>query len=246
MRALTSLSTILTLTLALGACGDDGATTQGSGPTTNQPETMTGNTTGNTSTTDVGPTTGSPTEPGTSTGMTSVTTGATTDETATTMNATTGGSTDGLDTTAGSTDGEDTTAGDTGNSSGDVDTTTGGVGDPNWPAPDAKNVCPADFVAASFTMDGVVCSPECGAMSKCPKAETGTAQPACVFNPDSSGEECMKMGDKCPNMDECVMTGGGGMACLAPSDHCVLLCDGNKTCPDGMECFGKQICQFPL
>jgi hypothetical protein len=96
-------------------------------------------------------------------------------------------------------------------------------------------------------MGGVVCAPKCGANDMCPAAATGDAPAECLFNPGSSGMMCMKMGDMCPGEDEeCVQTGGGGMACLAPPDHCVLLCTGGETCPDGMECFDDLVCQYPV
>jgi hypothetical protein len=95
-------------------------------------------------------------------------------------------------------------------------------------------------------MGGIVCAPKCGVNDMCPDPATGTVQGECLFNPNSSGAACM-MGDMCAGEEEeCVMTGGGGMACLAPSSHCVLLCGGGATCPDGMECYDDLICQYPV
>lgn len=59
----------------------------------------------------------------------------------------------------------------------------------------------------------------------------------CVGGNDSSG------GGDCPPGEECVMTGAGGMACLAEPDHCVLSCSAMTTCPDGMSC-QNGACQY--
>jgi hypothetical protein len=107
--------------------------------------------------------------------------------------------------------------------------------------------CPDGYVAASFAQGGVVCAPECmGVMNSCPAGQDSDATPFCAFNPDSSGMACME-GDTCDEaMENCVMTGGGTFACLAPSSHCVLVCAGGKTCPAGMECAESVgVCQYP-
>jgi len=47
----------------------------------------------------------------------------------------------------------------------------------------------------------------------------------------------------CPPGETCEMTGQGGMACLAESNHCVLFCNAMMTCPDGMTCQGS-VCHY--
>jgi hypothetical protein len=59
----------------------------------------------------------------------------------------------------------------------------------------------------------------------------------CVGGMDSSG------GGVCPPGEECVMTGAGGMACLAEPDHCVLSCTAMTMCPDDMSC-QNGACQY--
>lgn len=220
-------------------------------------DTDTGATTNTASTTS--PTTSATTTmtAGTNAGTTDGTTGTDTDA-MTSTEGTTAGTTDGTTagtTTAGTTetttDGTGTTTDDPTTTTDPTDgtTTTGGGDDPNWPPPDLMNMmmpCPDNTVPASFVMGGIVCSPECtGVNNLCPEAESGTAAPACVFNPESSGAMCM-MGEMCEDPEEmCQMTGGGGMACLKPSSHCVLLCNQGQTCPDGMMCFGNLVCQYP-
>lgn len=130
-------------------------------------------------------------------------------------------------------------------------TSTGGMvePDPKWPPPtdDPNMPCPDGFAPAAFVDGGIVCAPKCSGPGKvCPTPATGTAKGQCVFNPESTGMDC-EMSMKCDDAAEmCQMTGGGGMACLKPSDHCVLLCNGGESCPDGMECFGNLVCQYPL
>jgi len=250
MRALTSFTTTLTLVLGLAACGDDGNVTT-TNPTTNTP---TGDPTANVTMTDADttsdPSAGTMDMPTTTGVMNPTTTGD--EASGTTADPGTGTTTDAAtssttDPSVGTTEDVGTTT-DTTNTTGG-DTTTGGAADPNWPAPDPMNPmmpCEEGFAAASFSMGGVVCAPKCDVQDMCPDGATGDAQPACVFNPDSSGAAC-KMGDVCEaEKEDCVMTGGGGMACLAPSSHCVLLCTGGETCPDGMQCFDDLICQYPV
>lgn len=143
--------------------------------------------------------------------------------------------------TTGTTEGTTTSGTTTG------DTTTGGDG--NWPPPDFGNMnvpCPEGYVAASLAMGGMVCAPACmGEGKTCPAGESGTAEGVCAFNPDSSGDAC-KMGDMCMKMGEtCEQTGGGDYACMLPVSHCALFCDKGESCPDGMQCFGDLVCQYP-
>lgn len=236
-------SHVLTLALALaaaaGCSGDDtGATstaTTAASASSTTAATGTGATTHET-------TVDTATATGTGTTSTTDTTHATTVDTTTdTAGTTAGTTTDTASTTAGPTT-STTDAGTT------ADTTTGGGADMNWPPPDPNNPmmpCPDGYVAASFVMGGVVCAPKCMGVGKtCPAGETGSAKGVCAFNPDSSGDTC-KMGDMCMTMGEtCQQTGGGGYACLLPVSHCVLLCNGGESCPDGMFCDGNLVCQY--
>ncbi len=229
---------MLTLSLGLGACGDDkGDVTTTNTPTTTPPDTTSASseatdpgTTDPTGATTQGPTTNTPTTTG------EVPTTGTPVDTDTDAGTTTGATTDVGTTTDANTTGDDTTGSNT----------TGEAEDSKWPKPDANAECPEGFVPAQFVMGGLVCSPACAGPGKiCPSGDTGNAMPACVFNPDSSGTPCME-GEMCEDDAEmCVQTGGGGMACLAPSSHCVLLCQG-LMCPDGMECSGDLVCQYPV
>lgn len=165
-----------------------------------------------------------------------------------TAGASTSATTDTTDTAGTSTTAHASTAGTVTGTGTTADTTTGGGADMNWPPPDPNNPmmpCPDGYVAASFVMGGVVCAPKCMGVGKtCPAGETGSAKGVCAFNPDSSGDTC-KMGDMCMTMGEtCQQTGGGGYACLLPVSHCVLLCNGGESCPDGMFCDGNLVCQY--
>ncbi len=252
MRTLTSLTAMFTLALGLAACGDDKGNTDSS-PTSDTPGTETAPSSATdpsgTGTTDGDPSV-SGTEPTTTPDPSATEPTTTPDPTAATEGTATEPSTDGT-ATVGTTTTVDPSEGTT------VGTTedTGAVGepDPNWPPPNPNamsmdDVCPEGFAPASFSMGGIVCSPKCTGPGKlCADAETGSAAGACVFNPTSSGADCMKAGDKCEAEGEvCEMTGGGGLACLGASDHCVLLCNQGEACPDGMECFDDLICQYPF
>ena len=94
-------------------------------------------------------------------------------------------------------------------------------------------------------MGFAVCAPACGDMDACPDGAGGTAEGACIFNPDSSGDACQSDLDCTVDGESCVLAGGGGMRCLLPADHCALLCNGGLTCPDGMVCTDVGICQYP-
>jgi hypothetical protein len=51
-------------------------------------------------------------------------------------------------------------------------------------------------------------------------------------------------GAECPEGNDCVMTGAGGMACLAEPNHCVIPCGGaGQMCPESMEC-QSGACQY--
>jgi hypothetical protein len=240
MRTLTSLTAMFTLALGLAACGDDKEMTSGS-PTSDTPGTVTEPATDPSASSTVDPATGTdptttpgPTEPGTSTDDPPATSTEPATESATTVTTT-------VDPTATSTTEPGTS----------TETTAGGEPDANWPPPDPMNPmmpCPDGFAAASFSMGGIVCSPKCTGPGKlCPEAATGNAAGQCVFNPDSSGADCMMAGEMCEAEGEvCEMTGGGGLACLGPSSNCVLLCNGGEACPDGMECFDMLVCQYPV
>lgn len=88
-----------------------------------------------------------------------------------------------------------------------------------------------------------------------PTAETGdecTAADECMDDSMCGGGMCLGCicigGDEtgtgeCPAGETCQMTGGGGMACLGESTHCVLACGGAMACPDSMTCQGGA-CQY--
>jgi hypothetical protein len=223
--------TIFALALGQAGCGDDKneTTTSETTPATSSATEPAGSTSTdptNGSTTDTPTTTASSTDPTNGTTTTDPTNGTTTTDP-------TNGST--TDPTNGSTTAPDS---------------TGGVEpDTKWPPPDVdmpNMPCPEGYVAASFVEGGLVCAPKCSGPGKiCPSGDTGSAKGQCVFNPDSSGDMC-KEGEMCMDMTEmCQPAGGGGFACLAPSSHCALLCNGGESCPAGMECMGKLVCQYP-
>lgn len=242
IASFTLASFTLALTFGLAACsGDDGATsasTTNSGGTTTTPGTTTDPTAATESTGDTD--TGTTDDP-----SATDTDPSTTDPSATDTDPTS--TTDPSTTDASATDTDSGTT-DSGTDS-DTDDPTGGV-DSKWPPLDPMMPmmpCPDGYAAASFVMGGAVCAPKCTGVGKmCPSGDTGTAKGVCAFNPDSSGDECM-MGDMCETEGEmCQQTGGGGYACLAPTSHCVLLCNGGESCPEGMMCFGNLVCQYPL
>lgn len=229
MRTITSLMTIFALALGQAGCGDD------------KNETTTSETT---------PATSSATEPAGST-STDPTNGSTTD-TPTTADPVTTTATTTTDATSGSTTTDPTNGSTTDPTNGSTtapDSTGGVEPDTKWPPPDPNMpnmLCPEGYEAAQFVMGGLVCAPKCSGPGKiCPSGDTGSAKGQCVFNPDSSGDMC-KEGEMCMDMTEmCQPAGGGGFACLAPSSHCALLCNGGESCPAGMECMGKLVCQYP-
>ena len=230
MRTITSLMTIFALALGQAGCGDDtnNTTTSETTPQTSSATESAGSTTDptNASTTDNPTTTVSSTDPTNGSSSTDPTNGSTT-----------------TDPTNGSSSTDPTNATT-------APETTGGVEpDTKWPPPDVNmpNMpCPDGYVAAQFVEGGLVCAPKCSGPGKiCPSGDTGSAKGQCVFNPDSSGDMC-KEGEMCMDMTEmCQPAGGGGFACLAPSSHCALLCNGGESCPAGMECMGKLVCQYP-
>ena len=220
MRALTSLTTLLTLVLGLGACGDDkgtttqttqtpatdsmatdpsaGSTTNPDGTTTDAPTTMNPSTP--TSTTD--PTTGEDTTAGTATDPSA---GTTTDATtATTTDATVGTTT---------TNGDDTTGG-------------GGGEDLYGPCMMANPPCAGGQQCIMIDgIDGSFCAPDCEGMG-CPDVPAGVkAQAMCVLTepmkdkPTLCALICNPMAkDECPQGETCKqvpMQMGVGL-CTAP------------------------------
>ncbi len=200
MRALTSLTTMLTLVLGLVACSDDGGGTTA-------PTTMP--TTDPTVATDASA--GTTTSPGTTTGDTPTTS---TSPTTTGDEASAGTTTDP---TAGTT--TDPSDGTTG---GTTDGTTGGPGEDLYGPCDAMGMCPAGQLCLMVGMiDGNFCAPDCEGMG-CPATPAGvTAQAMCVLtkpmemDPTSCALICdPKMMDMCPE----------GMTCKPVPMQTVGLC----------------------
>lgn len=88
--------------------------------------------------------------------------------------------------------------------------------------------CPADAECQEDT--------DCGAGGSCIAC-------ICVGGQDTAGTD--PTSGECPPGEECVMTGAGGMACLAAPDHCVLACGGAMMCPDSMTC-QNGACQYDV
>ena len=204
MRALTSLTTMLTLALGLVACGDDGKGTSVTTTPTTDPTAATdmsagtttaGNTTGDTPTTSTSPTTtGDEASAGTTMDPTA---GTTTDPSdGTTTDPTAGTTTDPSD---------GTTTDPSGGSS------TGGPGEDLYGPCDAMGMCPADQLCLMVGMiEGNFCAPDCEGMG-CPAVPAGvTAQAMCVLTkpmedkPTSCALICdPKMMDMCPSGMTC-------------------------------------------
>jgi hypothetical protein len=126
--------------------------------------------------------------------------------------------------------------------------TTGAVGDPDYPRPDpvaAEGMCPADFFGP-ITFDGGawICIPECDAESMCPPAATGTAEAACATNPYSSASPCDASSDCTIEGEACGNIGGGQKGCLLAPSHCILRCDAELVCPDEMTCTVAGVCGY--
>ena len=199
MRALTSLTTMLTLALGLVACGDDGKvnTTPTTMPTTD-PTAATDVSAG--TTTAAGTTTGDPT--------------TSTSPTTTGDDASAGTTTDASGTTSDPSDG--TTTDPSGG------TSTGGPGEDLYGPCDAMGMCPAGQLCLGVGMiDGNFCAPDCEGMG-CPAVPAGvTAQAQCVLSkpmedePTSCALICdPKMMDMCPE----------GMTCKPVPMQTVGLC----------------------
>lgn len=185
----------------------------------------------------------SSTSAGTGSSTAATSTVATATSTAATTSETTGATTtDGTSTDAATTDATTTDAATTGS-------TTGPVGDPNYPPSDDTRTCPDGFAFAGFDdeeVPGAVCLPECPPdRGDCPAASTGDAIPVCAVNPTSTGTPC-RDDDGCADPGEsCRSNGAGGMACGGDATHCVLTCFDGETCPDGMVCSMPGACQYP-
>jgi hypothetical protein len=99
----------------------------------------------------------------------------------------------------------------------------------------ASTTTPAESSGGEESSTGEACpmDAECQDDTQCP----GGSCISCIcIGAESTGGEC-------PAGETCEMTGGGGMACLAPADHCVLACGGAMACPDSMTCQGGA-CQY--
>jgi len=120
--------------------------------------------------------------------------------------------------------------------------TTGGGGDPSYPAPDAGGLCPANTAPIALP-GGSVCAPFCaGAQAPCPAAASGDAIAECTpFADDGgSGTPCTEQGD-CTEGEACGTEG----TCVAVAFWgCRLQCDGSTVCSDAMVCAGDA-CAYP-
>lgn len=148
-------------------------------------------------------------------------------------------------------DGDDESSSGSGSSTsgGDSTSTTGDVGDPEYPRPDpidAAGMCPPESFGP-ITFDGAawICIPQCGADDSCPAPTTGTADAACATNPYSSATPCVTSGDCTVDGEMCGNAGAGMQACLLPPTHCILRCDGEHACPDEMVCTIASVCAYP-
>lgn len=158
------------------------------------------------------------------------------------------GTTGGRGTTGGDPTGDASGGGTTGPDSGGATGSTGGAPgeDPIYPRP-ADGMCPGDTAFLDPGTD--FCGALCDASDVCPEAATGSADPVCAYNPDSSASSCTN-NNQCPPGETCEDNAGGSRSCLRPASHCVLFCEVDAgMCPVQMICDpiggGDGICVYP-
>jgi hypothetical protein len=193
IRAITSLSTLLVLSLGFTACGDDKGTTTDS--TTNTTPMTTGDS--ETGTSGLPPSTGTTADTVDTVEPTTTEPGTTTTEPGTT-------------TTDPSTTGTTTSPGTTGTTT-DPGTTTGGGAALYGPC-DAMGMCPEDQDCLMVMgIEGNFCSAKCDAMTKCPAADVA-AMPNCALTMGMAMEptNCVLV---CPPGDDTACP--QGMTCKA-------------------------------
>jgi hypothetical protein len=141
--------------------------------------------------------------------------------------------------TAGTTAAVDGT-GSTSPASTDDGSTTGPVGDPAYPPPDAGS-CPDGTLPVALP-GAELCAPFCGGPDDaCPAAGSGDATPRCTpfAGPGGSGDACDDV-TPCPDGETC----SGGACSEIAFYACQLLCDMGQTCPDDMACSGIATCGY--